>query len=667
MQDGDFMAQLVSIFKIILMRLYIILILSILYSATAFAEKLIVLDEEMQELLNLDLEELTTVSVASKKEETIDDAPGIITVVTADDIKRYGYRNLRDILDRQTHMQIVGSQLFPHDRVSLRGSTFTHTDNTVLPLLNGRPIRDASGVSNNQDLYNAFPVESIKQIEIIRGPGSILYGTNAFAGVINIITKDTPNKPSGDISVTYGSFDTKKTTFSGGGQWGDLKITGAINAFDEGGDDFDNITDQFGNTGKYKTGQDGLSAVLQAKFKGFTLNALATDTNMDHSRTFFQLPSDDIDTARQYIDVGYRYNITNDWDISANILYHQHDVLFTLNTTTPVNGLRSQNIFGEITTRAKISNKLAVLAGGSYNENDGLFKNDRFTYNTKTYSAYGQFDFWATDWIKLIGGVQYNKPEDTSGDFSPRAGAIFNFNDNWGGKVLWGEAFREPSPLDRFVRVPNVLSGDPSLEPETIETLDIQLLYNGKQGTISATYFHSFQKLISRVGTSPQVISNSGEVTYDGIELEGDLDIGHGFSFTGNLSYQTNDKNNGTENITYSPDWMIKTGMSYESNKGYQFSLFNSYFTASTLQNHQVTTVTNSNPDADGYNLLTANLIVNLGDLFKTSALRKTTFSLYGDNLLDEKIFFPSISATTVNSIPHHQGRGFYGTFSIDF
>ena len=110
------------------------LIFSVLLPFIVVAEEIVVLDKDMEQLLTLDLEELTTISIASKFEEKLQDAPGIVTVITDEEIKRYGARNLRDILDRQTHLQMVGSNLFPHGRVSMRGSTFTHVDNTVLPL-----------------------------------------------------------------------------------------------------------------------------------------------------------------------------------------------------------------------------------------------------------------------------------------------------------------------------------------------------------------------------------------------------------------------------------------------------------------------------------------------------------------------------------------------------
>lgn len=179
---------------------------------------------------------------------------------------------------------------------------------------------------------------------------------------------------------------------------------------------------------------------------------------------------------------------------------------------------------------------------------------------------------------------------------------------------------------------------------------------------------HSEHKdLISRTATFPVQIINAGEIKYDGFELGSKYKFGEGFSFIGNMSYQTNEKMMALIMLLISPDWIFKTGASYDSLRGFQFSIFNSYFAQSTLQNHQLNTATVSNPDADGYSNLTANLKFNMGDVFNNAALSNIIFSLYGDNLLDEEIFFPSINRKSVNSIPHHQGRGFYGTISIDF
>ena len=624
-------------------------------------------DSELENLIHLDIQELTTINVASKKEETVAAAPGIITVVTANEIKHFGARNLRDVLDRQTSMMVTGSNTFPHNRTTLRGNAFTHTDNSVLLLLNGRPIRDASSTNLDHDFYQSFPVESIKQLEIIRGPGSVLYGTNAFSGAINIITKDAPDSPKATVALTYGSFDTKKLTATGGGKWGDLDVFATLNAFDISGEDFKNITDETGATGTYKTGASGAHLVLNAHYKGFTLNSFLSDTNRDHARSSFILPSSDMNAERQYIDIGYKHDITDNWNASINYSFHRFKDEFFINASTVTQQGDADDHLIEVSTQANLSDRLSLLAGGSYNVLDGKAKLGGLDWATQNYSVYAQADYWLLNWVKFIGGIQYNKPDSINGDISLRFATIANLTNHWGIKLLYGQAFRNASPIERFLVAPTIL-GNPALTPEKMQTYDAQIFYNRKNVSFAATYYHSIQSdLISRVGNIPQKFQNSGEVTYDGLELESKIVLNHNFKFIGNLSYQTNSKDDGNEDVTYAPDWMIKTGLNYNNEHGFNIAIFNSYFAASTFQNHQANLVAFSNPDADAYNNLTANLGMNLGKFINNRSLSNTTLSLYGDNLLDEEIFFPSVNRRTVNSVPHHMGRGFYGTIQIDF
>jgi outer membrane receptor protein involved in Fe transport len=617
------------------------------------------------DIFKLSIEELATINIASKKNETVQQAPGIVTVITTDEIQRYGARNLRDILDRQTSLQVIGSNLFPHNRTTIRGAASTHQDNTVLLTINGRPIRDAAGISNRTDIYSMFPIDSIKQIEIIRGPGSVLYGTTAMTGVINIITKEASEQFQGSVSLGYGSFDRKQSQFTGSKTWKDLKVFTSINAVDSSGDDFNNITDELGTTGTYKTGKSGGQGFLSMDYKDFKLSVLLSDMEYDSARSTFALPSTDQQFERHYINLGHNYNFNDDWKLSTDLQYH-HLAIIGKTSLTGNGNAQSQDYLAEATLFGKLNNRLDMLVGGTYNLREGSLLSG-LNYSSSIASAYTQFSYTPLDWLKLVAGIEYNKPAETSGDLSSRFSALMALNNNWSVKVLYGEAFRSPTPIERFISAAPFLVGDPSLEPEKIQTFDAQLHYQTEKGSISATYFHSKQdNLITRSGT-PSMFVNSGELTYDGFEMEGKYIIGKGFNFIGNMSYQTNEHDSSKDDETYAPDWMIKTGLSYESNRGYQFSLFNSFFAKSTLQNHQVATVTAANPIADGYNLLTANLNMNLGSYFNNAALSNTNLSLYGDNLLDEDIFFPSINRTKVNSIPHHAGRGFYGTISFNF
>jgi outer membrane cobalamin receptor len=99
---------------------------------------------------------------------------------------------------------MAGSPLVPRNVASIRGDLIKQEDNHVLVLINGRPFRDTTFGGINFSICTAFPIQTIERVEVIRGPGSVLYGTNALSGVINIVTKN-PDQSTMVASVLSGS------------------------------------------------------------------------------------------------------------------------------------------------------------------------------------------------------------------------------------------------------------------------------------------------------------------------------------------------------------------------------------------------------------------------------------------------------------------------------
>ena len=137
----------------------------------------------LSELLNI------KVNIASKTEENISDAPGVISVITRDELNRFGGTTLGDVLKRVP--SFLGSTSYLTDRslIAPRGDQVGTTSNHVLLLFNGRPVREVLESGVKSEVYESFPVNIIERIEVIRGPGSVLYGTQAFSAVINVITR----------------------------------------------------------------------------------------------------------------------------------------------------------------------------------------------------------------------------------------------------------------------------------------------------------------------------------------------------------------------------------------------------------------------------------------------------------------------------------------------
>ncbi len=648
------------------MRYGLSLYLLMLLPALVLAQETPTLDPEMQKILSLDLEELITVSVASKRDEAMLEAPGVVSVITAKEIESFGYRNLPDILNRQAHMLVTGYDVLDQANVVIRGVRTTGLPTQVLVLLNGRPIRDENSSSSYIGFMKGFPVEAIEKIEIIRGPGSVLYGSNAMAGVVNVITKRTQEGKQAALKFTYGSFSHRRAVVQGGIQQGDFQADVTLRAINIEGDDFDNITGTSGTTGNYSTGEEGLAMTLQASWKNLTFNTYLSNLREDSPNQVFVLPTSEQQVQNYWFDLGYKHAINKDWSINANMTFNGADT-FEVNHFT--------GLMLEANTQGRLTDKIGLLLGGSYewlHGEDDLFLPDK---TLRRSSIYLQGDYQPIDSLKLIAGLQYNDPEMVDSDLSLRFAAIYSFNPNWTMKLLYGEAFRNATLISQFVDlvVPGGSIGNPELEPETMETVDVQLAYQDKRLSTSLTFFHSQQEDLQMAELIPGnplnlvQFQNKGDIEYYGIEWEGKWQLTKHLMLIGNASYQTNEDNNGLEFSTFAPDWMVKSGFAYDTNHGLQVSLFNSYFGASPTQVPDVNPASNVNPPVGSYNLLSANLVMEPARLFNNARLSGLSVSVFGQNLLDEDIFVPAGGRISINSIPDLAGRGVYLTMGYDF
>jgi outer membrane receptor for ferrienterochelin and colicin len=624
---------------------------------------------ELATLLNMDLATLMTVTVASKREEKISDAPGIITVITANEIHKYGARHLGDVINRLTNTQLIGSNVFPQNVNSIRGGALTHADNKTLLLFNGRPIREAHGGGINGDIYRAFPVSIIDHIEVIRGPGSVLYGTNAYSGVLNIVTKDSATMDGYQASVSYGSFNRKTAEFSGGWSYGDFEIAGGLNLIKSDGDDFI-LLDETGSSGSFpQLQQSSVQAAFQASWNEVTVNAVLGDDNTPNvgAPFIFAAKTGDLNTKRNFIDIGYEHNITGNWSASINGTYNWHNMQFP-SVGKPVRS-KSRGWLIEGTTHLELFEDFNITAGGTYDRLQGtILFGPAVHYDVYRLELYTQADYKPSDWLKLVAGLQWNRPEGLESDYSPRFAAIANLNNNWGVKILYGEAFRSAFGADAFISLPTFV-GNPGLSPENIKTIDAQVFYESPRYQASLTVYDSkatdIHERETTMGISTTV--NGGTINFRGIELEGKAQITESLSFMGSASWQENTKKNGPDNSTFTPNIMIKAGMSYESENGYTLSIFNSYFGKPTPVSDINPAVIERNKDADSYNLLTVNINVDVNRLIDWQNGPDIELSLYGDNLLNEDIFFPDINRQLSNTLPHHEGRGIYATIKVKY
>lgn len=197
-------------------RRVVVLLLGLFQGLSAHANK----GEEVDQLLSLSLEDLlaTKIMISTNTKQALSKAPSVVSVITAEDISATGATNLTEILQSVPGVFIKANLFGFRPLVTFRGAAGTHT----LLMVNGVPMRDlvwSSGI-----FWRGLPVHMVERVEIIRGPGSALFGSDASAGVINVITRTAGKITQSEAGVRAGSFDTQAAWMQHGGEWNGFDI-----------------------------------------------------------------------------------------------------------------------------------------------------------------------------------------------------------------------------------------------------------------------------------------------------------------------------------------------------------------------------------------------------------------------------------------------------------
>lgn len=177
-------------------------------------------DAGLDQLLSLSMNDLMSlkIRISTNTAQTLARAPSVVSVITADDIRATGATNLTEILQSVPGIYIRANLFGFRPQVTFRGAAGTH----ALLMVNGAPIKDlmwSSGI-----FWKGLPTSMIERVEIIRGPGSALFGSDASAGVINVITRTAGQIEQSEAGIRAGSFATQAGWIHHGGQWNGFDI-----------------------------------------------------------------------------------------------------------------------------------------------------------------------------------------------------------------------------------------------------------------------------------------------------------------------------------------------------------------------------------------------------------------------------------------------------------
>ncbi len=188
-------------------------------------------DDETEETPSrFELDEI--VVTASAMEETVNTVPRNITVITREDIEQAPSKNVVDLLNREAGINL--RSLFGTDKqavIDIRGMGATAASDVIV-MVDGIRMNspDMSGVD-----YSSIPLEMIERIEIVRGAGSVIYGSGAVGGVINIVTRKGTPQTEKRLYAAYGSYDTRDVRAGMSGSVHDLGFYLSVGYYDSDG------------------------------------------------------------------------------------------------------------------------------------------------------------------------------------------------------------------------------------------------------------------------------------------------------------------------------------------------------------------------------------------------------------------------------------------------
>lgn len=630
------------------------------------------------ELLDMSFDELlmAEVEMPGKFKQTVSDSPAVVSVITAQQIEGYGANSLLEVLERMPSVQMLGSFFYPQNLAVVRGLQLTHSNNEVLLLLNGRPVRDSFTGGQSFAFFTSIPVSDIEQVEFIRGPGSVLYGSNAFTGAINIVTK---KGKSNHATIKLGEFNTLDMELV----LGDESDTGywnlAAKVFNEDGwrhSAFDNG----GTFGEFDKGESNYSLLFSGASGDFNWSSAVVRSKQDFWGAVSSWNSGpeqserQVESERVTVDLGYKWRFSDERYIDSNLSY-------TSSAFSHYNyNANSQNLFFESSYHDQNFYDGHLLMGATIWHQDvdtesGLRAAPIPAFSRNWVNAYLQYQTQYQSSINGFIGLQYNKVPKVDANWVLRAGVNWELSQHSGIKLLWGEAFRAAYSVETHFDLVvccdaqgnnrGGLRGNLELAPEEIVTSELQYYYQDDKNNFTATLFYNdLENLIERERAPDRVLDfvNSGMLKSRGIELEYRRNIHSNWHIEASFTHQTNESH-GIDDFTLMPTWLFKVGSIYQHDSGIDLGIFvNSQdnFYSNQLRNPNSRDV---NPAADSF----ADVSLNLRYQFDWQSSEDGEVSLYVTNLLDENIFQPEFAGRNINTHPAKPGRAIYLGLSIKF
>jgi len=479
------------------------------------------------------MNELVVTGTRTKKIH--DNVPIATEVISQDDINNSGARNIADLLSQRAGVSL---------QTSVEGGSVLNIlgmdSRYILILMDGQPI---TGRFNNRVALDQILINRVKKVEIVKGPNSSLYGSEAMAGVINIITKDLNNLELLDISARYNNTENK---FENSGiENGSHNIS--INGFKP----LNKIKIKFNADFDLIKNDKSIQLIEIDKVKKQTLGG-AIDWELNKTQKLSlnvqiydqfetgksKLMNTDTKILRNNFSLSYQSFTNGKWNIEQTLNSNKYSRNYV--QVRPWGDIEKDDTTNEdyleyeILVNKKFGSNELTAGIETYN---AIYKSDRVLsgkQELRNHSLFGQYDINFFNQLSTIIGLRFDDYSEYNSVLSPRVGLMYRFKENWKLRTSWGQGFRAPSFMERFIDWNHVqfnysVLGNPNLEPEKSEGITIGIEYvNPSRYQMSLMFYQTkFINLIEDFTIKPGLLSyqNIEKATFSGVELMCQLKI----------------------------------------------------------------------------------------------------------------------------------------------
>ncbi len=642
------------------------------------------------DVMGMGLEDLLKVEIdsvfgASGYKQSVTNAPASITIVTGEEIRRYGYRTLADVLRNVPGFYVTSDRVGSY--VGVRGFGPPGDYNSrILLLVDGHRVADTvdGGISLGRD----FPIDLdlIDRMEVIRGPNSPIYIASALLGVINVISKRGHDQKGLSVTGEAGSFGTYGSRLTYGHEFDngvDMLVSGSY--FDSHGPDrlyFKEFDNPLTNNGIAQNvdGSGARQEFGRLSYRGFTLEgAYGSSEQGDPAAaygTIFNDPANRIRIVSGYLDLSYEHQFGSDWGYVSRAYYDNTGYRGTYALDESSYGGASE-VLNEDSSRGQdagvsfgLSKSLPfgqkMIVGSEYRNN---FQEHQWNYDAQPYALYLNSREQSSVWgvhvqdeitlgkrVILDLGLNYDHYSTFGGAANPRAALLYQPVEGTNIKLLYSQSFRAPTPFELYYAVPGSQEANPNLRPETARTTELVLEQSLPRGfrLVASGYYYPVRDLIS-AGMDPLtgliVYQNNERVDLRGAELALKRQSHSGFEAGVSLSFE-DAKNLGESGpLINSPHVLAQTNFSVPLFKGKVFASMDLQYVSSrrTL----------------GGDFAGAYVLPNF-TLFSPRALKGWELSASVYNAFDQRIGDPA-SVAHVEDVIYQDGINFRVKFTYHF